>query len=1121
MHFSNKVTGSLKRRASAALVLLFLVNACMPIIASATSLFNLQFDPVSGTVYGYIYSDKAALSVSVNDETYGTKAVTSSSINFTYPYINGFYYELNGVGSEELKGLKPVTAVVYEGSTPVYSTVNNVSSNVYTYSGSNVNLTPPTNLVANFEHGYWRIKWDSLDNLPFIYGVKAYRNGTFNRSSQGYVPFEWGEQYEFNAPPVDLQLSVTDIFGNESALSDKVTLVSATGPEAYHYAGYVYLNGVAAANTKFEVKDADGVVVESFTYTNQEIKGQSELGRYWINIVQTDYDFVAPYLRYYFDLPGSNYSVTITNSENKTFQPASSVSNNVAYVDYGGLFAEVDQSAIFMNGNFKATPVLFANKEAGHWYAPNEEIVRFSPTNGTGNRLDIEFPYDSWPLNGVGAHNTTTIKNANLMGSDLQLIKVSDQSEVGITGLIHNPYFPNEVVNGTSVVNGSGGGGGGGSPAGPVVTSNGNSYARPQLLSLVLSTALLPNEQYVLKMSSSSGSDEIRMPLWGGNGFSAAVSLSVNNFSYSYVYSPNLIDQYSTDRTIKILPPNTQDADAAAAVTAKITALPAAANIVLTNETAVNEAKAAFDLLTTPQKSLVNSGNQTKLTDAIAKIAELRAAVVTAKITALPAAANIALTNETAVNEAKAAFDLLTTAQKALVSPTNQTKLTDAVAKIAELKPKNQSGCCGGGFAPPSSAKPSDDGAKVDTNNYLTKEKGSDGKEVSRVKLDSDVFTKALDVIKNNDNNRQTITLDATGTQAGAKIDIPAASLAEALKSNSNIVISIQSDAGTYSVPVSIFKDIAKQLNKDIKDVKVTISVTQASEKSYEALQQANPTITTLLANPIEFTITAESGSTKVELNDFSGTYVERKIIVPSTVDTDATTVVSFDPVTGKMTFIPAVFSHVNGKSEITIKSPHNSIYTLVKLDKPFTDITAHWAKKDIELLASKFVVQGMTETTFAPDQRVTRAQFASMLVTALALQPDAAKSSMFTDVTSDDWFAGAVGTAAKLGLVEGNNAGEFAPNADITREQMAVMISRALRLSGKEVQSSHAQDKLASFVDSNTISAWATSAVVQSLAANIVNGLTDQSFGPNESATRAQATVMLKRFLQFAAFIN
>ncbi|NQX63816.1 S-layer homology domain-containing protein [Paenibacillus qinlingensis] len=1056
MHFSNKVIGSFKRRASAALVLLFLVNACIPIIASATSLFNLQFDPVSGTVYGYIYSDKAALSVSVNDETYGTKAVTPSSINFTNPYINGFYYELNGVGSEGLKGLKPVTAVVYEGSTPVYSTVNNVSSNVYTYSGSDVNLTPPTNLVANFEHGHWRIKWDSLDNLPFIYSVKEYRNGIFEGQSKGYLPFEWGERYEFNAPPVDIQLSVIDIFGNESALSEKVTLVSVTGPEAYHYSGVINLNGVPAANTKFDIKNAAGVVVESFTYTNQEIKGQTQLGRYGININQPYMDYAGKHLDYYFDLPDNNYSVTITNSQKKIFQPTSYVTDFVASVDYEGFFANVFQHEVNMNGNFKTKPDMFTNKDAGHWYVPNEEIVSFTPTNATGNRLDIDFPYDSWPMYGVGTHNTTTIQNENLIGSDLQLIKVSDQSEVGITSLTHNPSFSNEAINDKLVVSGNGGGGGGGSSSpSPVVTNNGNGYTRPQLLSLVLDAELEPNEQYVLKMSSSSDSNEIRLPQWSGTGFSTAVSLSVKN-NYLDLYTGNIIDSYYNDRTVQILPAGTLEAVAA----------------------------------------------------------------VTAKITALPATSSLVLANETAVKEAKAAFDLLTTAQKALVTPENQTKLTNAVAKIASLKATSGFGGGGGGFVD-NSPKPSDDGAKVDTNNYLTKEKGSDGKEVSRVKLDSDVFTKALDVIKGNDNDHQTITLDATGTQAGAKIEIPAASLTEALKSNSNIVISIQSDAGTYQVPVSIFKDIAKQINKDLKDVKVTISVTQASAKSYEALQQANPTITTLLANPIEFTITAESGSTKVELNDFSGTYVERKIIVPSTVDSNATTVVSFDPVTGKMTFIPAVVSHVNGKSEITIKSPHNSIYTLVKLDKSFSDISTHWAKTDIELLASKFVVQGMSETTFAPDQRVTRAQFASMLVTALALNPDAAKSSTFTDVKSADWFAGAVGTAAKLGLVEGNSAGEFDPHADITREQMAVMISRALMLSGQEVQSSLAQDKLAGFADSSSISAWATSAVAQSLAANIVNGLTEQSFGPKESATRAQATVMLKRFLQFAEFIN
>lgn len=1028
MQLQRDLTRWLTQRASAVLVLLLLMNVFTPILASAASLFNLQFDPVSGKVHGYIYSDKPSLSVSVNDATYGTKSV-KSNINFTKTFNTGYYYDLNELGGSELKGLKPVTAVVYEGSSPVYSTVNNVTGDVYSYSStSNPTLSPPTGLVATLDHGSWRINWGSL-NQTFQNGIREYRDGQLRSESWGnFWSNEWRTSYEFNRAPIDLQLSIVDVLGNESPLSEKVTLISAVTPDGYHYQGRVYLNGYSVKGTKFDIKNNLGETVESFTYNDQAIKGQSDLGRYWINYNSPG--FAGKFLDYYFDLPNKDYSITITNIENTIFQPKSYPTDFAAHVEYDGNFANVFHSEIFMFGHFKTSPTLFFNnKEAGHWFGPNEEIVKFTPSRGAGNFLNIQFPHDIWPVNGVGAHNVTSIQRENLSISDLQLIKVSDQSVVGIQNLHASDIF-----------------------------------VQKGLLALMLDKDLESNEQYVLKMSSTSAANEIRLPLWPGDKFSASVSTSEDNYNNyildQYIYDGTLIDTYLEQQTVKIIPQGSIDANAAAAVTAKITVLPTATSVTLANETAVNEAKTAFDQLTTAQKAIVSIANQTKLADALARIAELK------------------------------------------------------------VTPRAPGGGGGGGGFIDNSPKPTDDGVKLDSGLNVTKEAGFDGKQVSLVKLDADALSKAIDAVKSKDKDHQTITVEVTGTETGAKIEIPAASLVDAINSNSDIVISIQSDAGSYQVPVSIFKDVASKLNADLKNVKVTISVMQASEKSYQALQQANPSVKTLIANPIEFTITAETGSAKVEINDFSGTYVERKIIVPSVVDGDKITVVSFDPITGKMSFIPAVVTHMNGKTEITIKSPHNSLYTLVELNKSFSDISAHWAKADIEMLASKFVVQGMNETTFAPDQHVTRAQFASMLVSSLALNTDS-KSAVFRDVKAEDWFSGAVNTAAKLGLVEGNGAEEFAPHANISREQMAMMISRALKLSGKEVQATLSQEKLARFTDSSSISDWAKSAVSQTIEANIVNGLTDQSFAPNENATRAQATVMLKRYLQYVQFIN
>ncbi|MFD1910373.1 S-layer homology domain-containing protein [Paenibacillus rhizoplanae] len=134
----------------------------------------------------------------------------------------------------------------------------------------------------------------------------------------------------------------------------------------------------------------------------------------------------------------------------------------------------------------------------------------------------------------------------------------------------------------------------------------------------------------------------------------------------------------------------------------------------------------------------------------------------------------------------------------------------------------------------------------------------------------------------------------------------------------------------------------------------------------------------------------------------------------------------------------------------------------------------SHWAKADIELLASKLIVNGSTETQFAPDSDITRAEFAALLVRSLGLTPDTAGAN-YTDVMTGDWYAGAIGAAVQAKLVEGFQDQSFRPNDTITREQMAVMISRAISFAGQTNDAISGQVRpLSAFQDQAEISSWA-----------------------------------------------
>ncbi|ACA60212.1 S-layer homology domain-containing protein [Candidatus Desulforudis audaxviator] len=208
-------------------------------------------------------------------------------------------------------------------------------------------------------------------------------------------------------------------------------------------------------------------------------------------------------------------------------------------------------------------------------------------------------------------------------------------------------------------------------------------------------------------------------------------------------------------------------------------------------------------------------------------------------------------------------------------------------------------------------------------------------------------------------------------------------------------------------------------------------------------------------------------------------------------------------------------------KRNKTVSAPRDSLslYTvMVRVFTPpqFTDISGHWAEHDINLMAGKGIAGGYPDGTFRPNANVTRAQFAALLIRTLGITEQAAKGGRFTDVAAKAWYAGAVETAAAAGLVGGYPDGSFKPNANITRQELAAMVTRGLAYQGKDVKLSAAEVEaiLARFSDAAKISPWARNVAAVAADQGIVGGRTGNTFAPQENATRAEAIVMLKRML-------
>lgn len=168
-----------------------------------------------------------------------------------------------------------------------------------------------------------------------------------------------------------------------------------------------------------------------------------------------------------------------------------------------------------------------------------------------------------------------------------------------------------------------------------------------------------------------------------------------------------------------------------------------------------------------------------------------------------------------------------------------------------------------------------------------------------------------------------------------------------------------------------------------------------------------------------------------------------------------------------------------------------------------FPDIgSEHWAYHAIAELKRKNILSGFEDGTFRPNSHITRAELVAMLTAAYALEADVADLP-FADVSPDDWYYPAAAAAYHAGIIKGDGQ-NFRPDAEIRREDMAVMVYRLVAKTSAEGQA-----RLA-FADAAEISAYAYDAVAYLTAKGVVNGFADGNFQPGGALTRAEGAKIL-----------
>lgn len=185
---------------------------------------------------------------------------------------------------------------------------------------------------------------------------------------------------------------------------------------------------------------------------------------------------------------------------------------------------------------------------------------------------------------------------------------------------------------------------------------------------------------------------------------------------------------------------------------------------------------------------------------------------------------------------------------------------------------------------------------------------------------------------------------------------------------------------------------------------------------------------------------------------------------------------------------------------------------TVKEWKNPFSDVSEYdWFYNSVKFANENSLMDGTEETTFKPNENVTRGMLVTILYRAEG-EPAVNKSIPFADVAADSYYRDAVIWAQQNGIVNGVTENEFLPNENITREQMAAVIYRYAQFKGYDVTVGE-DTNILSYADFGEISEYAIESLQYAVGSGLIQGKTDSTLNPKDCATRAELAAILQRF--------
>ncbi|KPU27355.1 hypothetical protein TR13x_04540 [Caloranaerobacter sp. TR13] len=373
---------------------------------------------------------------------------------------------------------------------------------------------------------------------------------------------------------------------------------------------------------------------------------------------------------------------------------------------------------------------------------------------------------------------------------------------------------------------------------------------------------------------------------------------------------------------------------------------------------------------------------------------------------------------------------------------------------------------------------------------------------MTKVSVKEETIVSAIEDIVNavkesEDERKAQLVLELANTEdLNLSVSLPSQAITKLLENNVDLII--KSDDIEYNIPADMLdsKDIPEDAVVEIKSKELSEDEVKTIKET--AQKEGN------IAKVLDFSLEVNTEKEVKSLTKFNN-YIVIKINVDGLGDKDKLGIYYLNEETNELEFIGGKIK--DGK--LIMKTNHFSKYAVIESNKQFADTVKHWSKYYVESMAAKHVVDGYPDGTFMPEKKITRAEFAKIVVKALEL--DLVKyTDGFSDVTSDAWYADYIATAKAAGLVEGYEDGTFKPNQEITRLEMAALLSRAVK--DVELTEDDIEAILKAYADNDEIQKWGRGYAAKVIKAELMIGVTHNTFVPNGKTTRAEAATAIYR---------